>query len=382
MNKVTTVNLNGRAFQVEEQAYEALRSYLDEAARLLADDPDFREIMADLEQAIGDKGSRYLGAGRNVLSEAQMKRILEEMGPVETGEPAASGAPSGSASAGSASGPGSAAPRETSGPKRLYLVKEGEMIAGVCNGLAAYFGIDPTIVRLVFVLLLFLSGGLIAIAYLVLMFVIPEAKTPEERAAARGLPFNAQELVEQAKRHYAQMKDSHQRWRERRRRDKEREFWGRKEGQRYEPPHARPFEQPQSGYGARIAAGIVLPLIGVVSAVLTVACIVAVASLLATGEILGWGLPRDVPAWIAIAAVIVAYAIVAAPLRALRYASYEALGPRRGWFVFWDGVLWLVLVVLCWWVAVRYVPGVGELFRHLLHDWRDLPFELAIGLVG
>ena len=34
MNKVTTVNLNGRAFQVEEQAYDLLRAYLDEAARL------------------------------------------------------------------------------------------------------------------------------------------------------------------------------------------------------------------------------------------------------------------------------------------------------------------------------------------------------------
>ena len=137
MNKVTTVNLNGRAFQVEEQAYEALRSYLDEAARLLADDPDFKEIMADLEQAIGDKGSRYLGAGRNVLSAAQMKRILEEMGPVETGEPAVGAAPTAGASADSTSGSGSAAARETSGPKRLYLVREGEMIGGVCNGLAA-----------------------------------------------------------------------------------------------------------------------------------------------------------------------------------------------------------------------------------------------------
>ena len=64
MNKVTTVNLNGRAYQVEEQAYELLRAYLDEAARLLADDPDYREILADLEQAIGDKGSRCLGRAR------------------------------------------------------------------------------------------------------------------------------------------------------------------------------------------------------------------------------------------------------------------------------------------------------------------------------
>lgn len=366
MNKVTTVNLNGRAYQVEEQAYEQLRAYLDEAARLLADDPDCREIMADLEQAIGDRGARLLGAGRNVLSAEQMKRILDEMGPVETGEPAAGPAPEAGGAA-----------RETSGPKRLYLVKEGEMIAGVCNGLAAYFGVDPTIVRLVFIVLLFMSGGLIAIAYLVLMFVVPVAKTAEERAAARGLPFNAQELVDQAKRHYADVKESADRWRDRRRRAKERAFWRPREQRMHEEPQSRPFEQPQPGYGARVAAGIVLPLTSVVSAALTVAGIVAGASLLATGEILGWSPPPGVPAWAMVLALVAAFAIVTAPLRALRYATYEALGPRRGWFAFWDGVLWIALVILAGWIVAHYVPGVSEMFQRLFHDWRDLPYEFA-----
>jgi len=358
MNKVTTVNLNGRAFQVEEQAYELLRAYLDEAARLLADDPDYREIMADLEQAIGDKGARHLRSGKNVLAAAEMKRILEEMGPVETGEGVMNAAPEAGA--------------ETSDPKRLYLIREGEMIAGVCNGLAAYFGVDPTIVRLVFVVLLFLSGGLIAIAYLVLMFVIPTAQTAEERAAARGLPFNAQELVDQAKRHYAGLKDSTQRWREKRRRDQERAFWRRRERRDPEGPHSSPFDRPQPGYGAQVAAGMVLPLIGVISAVLTVACLFAVVSLFATGEILGWSLPVGVPTWAAILALVAVYAMVTVPLRAVRYASYEALGPRRGWFVFWDGVLWLALVILAWWAAAHYVPGVSDFFQHLFHDWRDI----------
>jgi phage shock protein PspC (stress-responsive transcriptional regulator) len=381
MNKVTTVNLNGRAYQVEEQAYEALRAYLDEAARLLADDPDATEIMADLEQAIGEKSLRYLVSGRNVLGEAEMKRILEEMGPVETGELAATG--TSSAGAGAARDPdAAAAPRETAGPKRLYLIKEGEMIAGVCNGLAAYFGIDPTIMRLIFVVLLVLSSGLFGIAYLVLMFVVPTAKTAEERAAARGLPFNAQELVEQAKRHYADMKDSHQRWRDKRRREKERAFWGRKERRSYEAPHSRPFDAPQSGYGAQVAAGLVLPLIGLISAALTVAFVIALVSLLATGEILGRSLPLDVPVWVALLVLVAVYALVTAPLRAVRYASYEALGPRRGWFVFWDGVLWVALVVLAWWIAARHVPGVSEFFQHLFHDWRDIPFDIARLLAG
>ena len=370
MNKVITVNLNGRAFQVEERAYEALRAYLDEAARLLSDDPDCLEIMADLEQAIGDKGTRYLVAGRNVLGEADMKRILEEMGPVEAGERVAGAALPSKADA-------TAAARETSGPKRLYLVQEGAMLAGVCNGLAAYFGVDPTIVRLIFVVLLVLSTGFFGIAYLVLMFVVPTAKTHEERAAARGLPFNAQELVEQAKRHYADMKDSHQRWRDKRRKKKERAFWRPRERRSYEPPQARPFDRPQPGYGARVAAGLLLPLIGAISAAITVAFLIALVSLLTTGGILDWSLPHDVPPWTAIVALVAAYALVAAPLRALRYASYEALGPRRGWFVFWDGVLWLALVVLAWWFAATYVPGVSDFFQDLFHHWRAVRVDFA-----
>lgn len=371
MNKVTTVNLNGRAYQVEEQAFEALRAYLDEAGRLLADDPDCREILADLEQAIGDKAARCLGAGKNVVSEAEMKRILAEMGPVEAGSETSGAAP------GSGAGQTADAPRETTGPKRLYLVREGEMIGGVCNGLAAYFNVDPTIVRLVFVLLLFLSGGLVAIAYLVLMFVVPTAKTAEERAAARGLPFNAQELVEQAKRHYADLKESHQRWRDKRRRNRERAFWRPREKRAAEEPQTRPLERPQSGNGARIAAGIVLPLISAISALLTVACLVTGVSLLATGQVAGLVLPADVPPWAALLAVLVAYAIIAAPLRAVRVVSYDALGPRRGWFVFWDGVLWLALVILAWWVAVQCVPGVSEAFQELFHDWRRIPLDAA-----
>jgi len=365
MNKVITVNLNGRAYQVEEQAFEALRAYLDEAERLLADDPDRREILADLEQAIGDKGSRCLGGGKNVLSEAQMKRILEEMGPVEIGDEPAGGSA------------GASAPREATGPKRLYLVREGAMIAGVCNGLAAYFGVDPTIVRLVFVLLLFLSGGLVAIAYLVLMFVVPTATTAEERAAARGLPFNAQELVDQAKRHYSDVKESHQRWREKRQRRKEQAFWRAKERRAREEAQSRPFERPQPGYGARVAAGIALPLVGVISAAITVAGLIVLASLLTTGDVLGWTLPVDLPAWVAIAALVAVWAIVTAPLRAVRYASYEALGPRRGWFVIWDGVLWLALVVLAGWFAMRYVPGVDEFLHGLFHGWHQPLFVFA-----
>ena len=57
--------------------------------------------------------------------------------------------------------------------KRIYRSRDNRMIAGVCAGLAEYVDIDPTIVRLLFVLGLF-AGGARVWAYLVMMLVIPE----------------------------------------------------------------------------------------------------------------------------------------------------------------------------------------------------------------
>ena len=58
--------------------------------------------------------------------------------------------------------------------KKLYRSRVDRKIGGVCGGLGEYFGIDPTLVRLLFVLgLLFVGGTLLA--YLILLIVIPEA---------------------------------------------------------------------------------------------------------------------------------------------------------------------------------------------------------------
>jgi phage shock protein PspC (stress-responsive transcriptional regulator) len=57
--------------------------------------------------------------------------------------------------------------------KRLSRVHEGRVVAGVCVGVAAYFGIDPTLVRLGFALLT-IFGGAGVLLYLVAWIVIPE----------------------------------------------------------------------------------------------------------------------------------------------------------------------------------------------------------------
>lgn len=57
--------------------------------------------------------------------------------------------------------------------KRLYRSKKDKIIAGVCGGLAEYFEVDPTIVRLVFVITLF-AGGTGLLAYIIALIVMPE----------------------------------------------------------------------------------------------------------------------------------------------------------------------------------------------------------------
>jgi len=57
--------------------------------------------------------------------------------------------------------------------KKLYRSRTDRQLAGVCGGLASYFGIDVTIVRILFVVLA-LAGGPGLILYIILALVVPE----------------------------------------------------------------------------------------------------------------------------------------------------------------------------------------------------------------
>jgi phage shock protein PspC (stress-responsive transcriptional regulator) len=60
--------------------------------------------------------------------------------------------------------------------KRLFRSKKEKMIGGVCGGIAEYFDIDPTIVRLIWLLLMF-GGGFGLLAYIIGWIIVPEDPT-------------------------------------------------------------------------------------------------------------------------------------------------------------------------------------------------------------
>ena len=57
-------------------------------------------------------------------------------------------------------------------PKKLYLFKEGKKVCGLCNGIGEYFEIDPTIIRLAWLVFVFL-GGTGLLAYFIGALVVP-----------------------------------------------------------------------------------------------------------------------------------------------------------------------------------------------------------------
>lgn len=57
--------------------------------------------------------------------------------------------------------------------KRLYRIEQGKMLAGVCGGIAEYFDVDPSLVRLVWVLFCAVGGSGV-LAYIVAAIIIPK----------------------------------------------------------------------------------------------------------------------------------------------------------------------------------------------------------------
>jgi phage shock protein PspC (stress-responsive transcriptional regulator) len=384
MNTVIIVNLNGNAFHLEETGYQSLQAYLELAHAQLKHNPDETEIMADLEQAIADKCARFLRPHKNVLTAAEIADVLKEMGPVQTGDASRVDAPGVDApgvDAPGADAPGAGASaqphQETKGragtaPKRLYQIRDGAMLSGVCTGIAAYLNIDVTVVRILFVLFTLLTGGIWILVYIAMMLVIPFAHTGEEHAAAAGAPFNAQEVIDRAKKHYAEFKDSKEwrrHWRQQRREWRRRwhdgaYWWGHNLQRNVQQVSAG------AGYGGHLGATLLIPFLAIFNALLFCVWIAAIVSVATTGAIFGWAVAGSIPLWVSILILIFIYGAISRPLRHARRAIYfNTNGYNYLWFAAWYDIFSTGVLILVCWFAYTHVPQVHDFFQHFGQNW-------------
>lgn len=345
MNKVTIINLNGKAYQLEESGYALLKNYLDEAEQKLASNPDKTEIIKDFEQAVAEKADKRLNFQKTVITEAEIIEIISEMGPVEGEEPTNTGARSEERDA-------NLKAKESSASKRFYRIREGKIIGGVCTGLSAYFNVDVAIIRLIVILFALVTNGFMFIAYIVAMIIVPMADTDEKLSAAYGIPFNAQELMSRAKSEYGSARQSWKSWRKDRKRQ-----W--RENIRRERIESYPSYHS-------VGSKILQVLLGLISASITITWILGLITLFAMGGIFGivW---TGMPIWIVAILFTILYGIIVSPFSADSYSYCYDYGNQHycqnkkcG-----NGTFSILFIILFFWLIYHFVPESHPVFMQV-----------------
>ncbi len=172
MKQVININFQGRVVPIEVTAFEMLKNYTESLNRHFANEEGKEEIINDIESRIGELFQERIKNGATCITEDDVNAIIASMGRPEDFE-----AEDGTASSASAS---SSANQQQSGysqqntssatgtHKRLYRDENNKILGGVCAGVANYFGIDTTLVRILFVL-----TGVGLLAYILLWIFVP-----------------------------------------------------------------------------------------------------------------------------------------------------------------------------------------------------------------
>lgn len=177
MKKTINVNLAGRIFYVEEDAYPVLDTYLSNVKNHFAKFADSEEILRDIEARIAEQLMPEDKETQPIVNLGSVQSIIAGMGKPEDFSETEQGLPE---------------KETTDKPKadattRRRLFRDGDkpILGGVASGIAAYFDIDPLWVRLAFVAVAFLGGSAVAI-YIVLWIIVPEAETASQKLEMKG----------------------------------------------------------------------------------------------------------------------------------------------------------------------------------------------------
>lgn len=196
MNRIISANINGFIFQIDEVAYESLKSYLDSIRQKVNN----IEVSSDIENRIAELFDYKLKNGSQAIFKHDVEEIISQIGsPEQLG---------GEESQEDRHNTPPPAESRRKGYRRLYRNDDDKVVGGVCSGIAAYFDIDPIIPRLIFGAAFFFFGTGFLL-YIFLMIVLPKAITPAEKLEMRGEPVDYRNL---SKNFESDIKDAYERY--------------------------------------------------------------------------------------------------------------------------------------------------------------------------
>ncbi|MFA6259992.1 MAG: PspC domain-containing protein [Bacteroidia bacterium] len=159
MNKVVNVNLGGYVLILDDSAYEQLKQYLERLTQHFAGKEGATEIIADIETRFAELLLQRIPDAAQAVSLDKVKDVIDLMGEPwqmddEQKEPA------------------STKTKERKEPTKLRRDPNSKVLGGVCSGIAAYLGLDTTLIRLLFAVSLFVFGTGFLL-YIILWIAIP-----------------------------------------------------------------------------------------------------------------------------------------------------------------------------------------------------------------
>ena len=183
MKEITRIHLAKTPYDIELDAKEVLQKYLSEIKQMMGSEDTMYEIEARMVELLGERGVQSNG----IITMSDVEDLRSKMGlPKEfsdsesTEDSQANLTPSNSPA------------------KRLMRDTDNAIFGGVCAGIAAYWGINPLWVRLLFIISPFITFGTALLVYIIIWISLPEAKTAAEKLQMRGEPVTLDSLKKAA----------------------------------------------------------------------------------------------------------------------------------------------------------------------------------------
>lgn len=191
MKKIIEVSIGGINFTMDDDAYFRLKEYLKRFEDTISDKQEAREVMEDVEVRVAELFEKEMKFSNQVVDMRLVQVVVDHLGEVEVvseefkidvDNVAAEEYRHGSYDKG-----------YLKGDKKFFRDVDDKMIAGVCSGIAAYTGVDVTIIRVLFVVLAFAYGSTILV-YILLWIIAPRAKSITQKLELRGYAPTAENI--------------------------------------------------------------------------------------------------------------------------------------------------------------------------------------------
>ena len=201
MNEIKKCSIAGVSFTLEKNAYEALQIYIKSLNDTYKDNPDGEEIIADIEARIAELILTAQPADA-IIAKPLIDNIIKQLGSAE--EIDEEGAERHAETIDQNGNPRI--------PRRLYRDLQNGKLGGVCAGVANYFDLDPTWIRLALFVPLIMtmfgsveifrwiapfSGnlfGFVIIGYIIMWFTIPAASSARQKLEMKGERITARNI--------------------------------------------------------------------------------------------------------------------------------------------------------------------------------------------